>query len=118
MEKATTHAADDEVILILSAARGLARRLAWQGIGMGLEREEEQLLAAYADLAQRHCAGPEDELRWEELRRRAGLRPSDAALLMATWQERQWARDPEGSLARLQAALRDQLAEHDDGGTV
>ena len=47
-EEAMAYASDDVAALVLGAD-GLARQFAHQGSSMALDREEEQLLAAYAD---------------------------------------------------------------------
>jgi len=93
-----------EIIARLRAAQPLADKLATSGIYTPLTSAEQAVLAALGEVAQ--SGAFEIEWQTEELRRAAGLRPSDLGLLLGVlhWQEVQ--ADPKGALIATLATLR------------
>jgi len=93
-----------EIIARLHAAQPLADKLATAGMYTPLTPAEQAVLDALREVAQ--AGAFEQEWQTDELRRAAGLRPSDLGLLLGVlhWQDVQ--ADPKGAIIETLAALR------------
>ena len=94
---------DSEIISHLTAAQPLANKLAAQGMEAPLTAEDHAILAAISAAAQ--TGAFERETHTDELRRAAGLRPSDLGALLWVLQRQEIAADPKGVLIATLAAL-------------